>query len=97
MVVFVHPPRYSNSMQKRKGGYEFSFPTFLDFLGDWFLKSLHYFSGYFRDGSRKSTPKAISVVIRVVFLGILGSVVVCKSGSPVPLSLLKFVSNEKVM
>ena len=37
MAVFVHPPRYSNSMQKRKGGYEFSFPTFLDFLGDWFL------------------------------------------------------------
>ena len=28
-----------------------------------------------------------------VFLGILDSVVICKSGSPVPLSLLKFVSN----
>ena len=39
MAVFVHPPRYSNSMQKMKGGYEFSFPTFLDFLGDWFLTS----------------------------------------------------------
>ena len=38
MAVFVHPPRYSNSMQKRKGSYELSFPTFLDFLGDWFLK-----------------------------------------------------------
>ena len=36
-AVFVHPPSNANSMQKMKGGYEFSFPTFLDFLGDWFL------------------------------------------------------------